>query len=192
LFYKNKKEKSNLNFRYNKFKNLINKRIIMQKIEPMTLYGYEKLQSEVKDLKEVKRPQVVKDIEEALEHGDLKENAEYHAAKEMQKNIDNRLAELSEILGNSQIVDPSELAHAKISFGSTVVMTDMDTDEEVTYTIVGGCESNPEMGLISFGSPLAKQLLGKEEGDEVKVILPGGVKEYEIDEVKYQEIVFEC
>ncbi len=164
----------------------------MQPVEPMTLFGYEKLQAEVKDLKEVKRPQVVKDIEDALEHGDLKENAEYHAAKEMQKNIDNRLAELQNILGNSQIVDPSELAHAKISFGSTVVMTDMDSDEELTYTIVGGCESNPDMGLISFGSPLAKQLLGKEEGDEVKVTLPKGVKEYEIDEVKYQEIVFEC
>ncbi len=164
----------------------------MQTVEPMTMYGYEKLQAEVKDLKEVKRPQCVKDIESALEHGDLKENAEYHAAKEMQKNIDNRLAELSTILGNSQIVDPSELEHARISFGSTVVMTDMDTDEELTYTIVGGSESNPDIGLISFGSPLAKQLLGKEEGDEVKVKLPNGVKEYEIDEVKYQEIVFEC
>jgi len=164
----------------------------MQKVEPMTIFGYEKLQAEVKDLKQVKRPQVVKDIEEALEHGDLKENAEYHAAKEMQKNIDNRLADLQVIIGNSQIVNPSELAHAKISFGSTVVMTDMDTDEELTYTIVGGCESNPDMGLISFGSPLAKQLLGREEGDEVKVTLPGGKKEYEIDEVKYQEIVFEC
>ena len=164
----------------------------MQRVEPMTLFGYEKLQAEVKSLKEVQRPQVVKDIEEALEHGDLKENAEYHAAKEMQRTIDNRLGELQGILGNSQIVDPSELEHAKISFGSTVVMTDMDTDEEATYTIVGGCESNPDMGLISFGSPLAKQLLGKEEGDEVKVILPGGTKEFEIDEVKYQEIVFEC
>jgi len=164
----------------------------MQNVEPMTLFGYNKLQAEVKDLKQVKRPQVVKDIEEALEHGDLKENAEYHAAKEMQKNIDNRLGDLQVIIGNSQIVDPSELAHARISFGSTVVMTDMDTDEELTYTIVGGCESNPDMGLISFGSPLAKQLLGREEGDEVKVTLPGGKKEYEIDEVKYQEIVFEC
>ncbi len=163
----------------------------MQNVEPMTIYGYEKLQAEVKDLKEVKRPGVVKAIEEALEHGDLKENAEYHAAKEQQKNIDNRLAELQEVLGNAQIVDPSELAHSKVSFGSTVVMTDMDTDEEVTYTIVGGAESNPDMGLISFNSPLAKQLLGKEEGDEVKVRLPGGEKEFEIDEVKYQEIVFE-
>jgi transcription elongation factor GreA len=164
----------------------------MKKIEPMTLFGYNKLQAEVKDLKEVKRPAVVKAIEEALEHGDLKENAEYHAAKESQKNIDNRLAELADILGNSQIVDPSELEHSKVSFGSTVVLIDLDTDEEFTYTIVGGCESNPDMGLISFGSPLAKQLLGKEEGDEVKVQLPGGVKEYEIDEVKYEEIVFDC
>jgi transcription elongation factor GreA len=164
----------------------------MQEVQPMTLFGYNKLQAEVKDLKEVKRPGVVKAIEEALEHGDLKENAEYHAAKESQKNIDNRLAELAEILGNSQIVDPSELEHARISFGSTVVMTDMNSDEEFTYTIVGGCESNPDMGLISFNSPLAKQLLGKEEGDEVKVRLPGGEKEFEIDEVKYQEIVFEC
>jgi len=163
----------------------------MQKIEPMTLFGYEKLQAEVKDLKEVKRPGVVKAIEEALEHGDLKENAEYHAAKEMQKNIDNRLAELQEILGQSQIVDPSELEHAKVSFGSTVVMTNLDTDEQVTYTIVGGSESNPDIGLISFNSPLSKQLLGKEEGDEVKFRLPGGEKEFEIDEVKYQEIVFE-
>ena len=163
----------------------------MEKVEPMTIFGYEKLQAEVKELKEVKRPGVVKAIEEALEHGDLKENAEYHAAKEQQKNIDARLAELQEILGNAQIVDPSELEHAKVSFGSTVVMTDLDTDEEVTYTIVGGAESNPDMGLISFNSPLAKQLLGKEEGDEVKVRLPGGEKEFEIDEVKYQEIVFE-
>ena len=112
--------------------------------------------------------------------------------KRYRRSIRTRLADLQGILGNSQIVDPSELEHAKISFGSTVVMTDMDSDEEVTYTIVGGCESNPDVGLISFGSPLAKQLLGKEEGDEVKVTLPGGSKEFEIDEVKYQEIIFEC
>lgn len=163
----------------------------MSNVEPMTIFGYEKLQAEVKDLKEVKRPGVVKAIEEALEHGDLKENAEYHAAKEMQKNIDNRLAELQEIIGNAQIVDPSELEHARVSFGSTVVLSDMDTDEEVSYTIVGGAESNPKMGLISFNSPLAKQLLGREEGDDLKVRLPGGEKEFEILEVKYQEIVFD-
>ncbi|MGD9718345.1 MAG: transcription elongation factor GreA [Sulfurimonadaceae bacterium] len=164
----------------------------MEKIEPMTLFGYNKLQAEVKDLKEVKRPNVVKAIEEALEHGDLKENAEYHAAKEQQKLIDLRLAELAEIIGNAKLVDPSELEHARVSFGSTVVVCDLDTDEETTYTIVGGCESNPDMGLISFGSPLAKQLLGREEGDVFKVRLPGGEKEFEIMEVTYREIVFEC
>ena len=163
----------------------------MERIEPMTLFGYEKLQAEVKNLKEVVRPQTVKDIETALEHGDLKENAEYHAAKEQQRITDGRLADLAELIGCAKIVDHTELEHAKISFGSTVVMTDMDTDEELTYTIVGGCESNPDIGLISFGSPLAKQLLGREEGDEVEVKLPGGKKEYEIDEVKYQEIIFE-
>lgn len=164
----------------------------MQTTEPMTLFGYEKLQAEMKDLKTIKRPQTVKDIEEALEHGDLKENAEYHAAKEQQRLIDGRLRELGELLGCAQIVDPKELEHARISFGSTVIVCDLGTDEEMTYTIVGGCESNPELGLISFGSPLAKQLLGKEEGDEFKVRLPGGEKELEIIEVKYQEIVFEC
>ncbi len=164
----------------------------MEKIEPMTLFGYNKLQAEVRDLKEVKRPGIVKAIEEALEHGDLKENAEYHAAKEQQKNIDNRLAELAEIIGNAQIVDPSELEHSRVSFGSTVVLCDLDSDEEMTYTIVGGCESNPDLGLISFSSPLAKQLMGKEEGDEFKVRLPGGEKELEVMEVKYQEIVFDC
>ncbi len=164
----------------------------MQKIEPMTLFGYEKLQAEVRDLKQVKRPRVVKDIEEALEHGDLKENAEYHAAKEEQRQIDGRLADLAEIIGSSKIVDPSELEHSVVSFGSTIVLTNMETDEVVTYTIVGGCESNPDVGLISFGSPLAKQLLGRREGDEVKVTLPGGSKEFEIDEIRYQEIVFEC
>ncbi|OHD94326.1 MAG: transcription elongation factor GreA [Sulfurimonas sp. GWF2_37_8] len=164
----------------------------MQKIEPMTLFGYKKLQAEVKDLKEVKRPRTIKDIEEALEHGDLKENAEYHAAKEQQRLIDGRLDELADLIGNASIVDPSELEHSRVSFGSTVVMTDLSTDEEVTYTIVGGCESNPDMGLISFGSPMAKQLLGREEGDEVTIKLPSGTKMFEIEEVKYQEIVFEC
>jgi len=164
----------------------------MEKIEPMTLFGYNKLQAEVKDLKSVKRPAVVKAIEEALEHGDLKENAEYHAAKEQQKQIDNRLEELSDLISSAKIVDPSDLEHSKVSFGSTVVVCDVNTDDEFTYTIVGGCESNPDMGLISFNSPLAKQLLGREEGDDVKVQLPNGTKEFEIVEVRYQEIVFEC
>ncbi len=160
--------------------------------EPMTTFGYEKLSSELNHLKTVERPAVVKAIEEAAELGDLKENAEYHAAKEQQGKIDDRLNDLTDLIGRAQIVDPSMLEHSRISFGSTVVLCDLETDEEVTYTIVGGCESNPDYGLISFHSPLAKQLLGKEEGDDFKAQLPGGVKEFEILEVKYQEIVFEC
>jgi len=165
---------------------------MMERKEPMTAFGYERLSFELNDLKNRELPEIVKEIEVALEHGDLKENAEYHAAKEKQRLVDLRLAELADILSFAQIVDPSALEHARISFGSTVVLCDMDTDDEITYTIVGGCESNPDTGLISFNSPLAKQLLGKEEGDEFKAKLPGGIKEYEVLEVKYQEIVFDC
>ena len=164
----------------------------MEHKEPMTKFGYEKLSVELNDLKNRELPEIVKEIEVALEHGDLKENAEYHAAKEKQRLVDLRLSELANILGQAQIVDPSVLEHARISFGSTVLLCDIDEDKEITYTIVGGCESNPDVGLISFNSPLAKQLLGKEEGDEFKAKLPGGIKEFEILEVRYQEIVFDC
>ena len=163
----------------------------MERQEPMTKFGYEKLSSEMNFLKTVERPKIVKAIEEAVELGDLKENAEYHAAKERQGQIDDRLNELSDMLGRAQIVDPSELQHSRVCFGSTVVLCDLDTDEEISYVIVGSIESNPDMGLISFHSPMAKQLLGKEEGDDFKVRLPGGEREFEVLEVKYQEIVFE-
>lgn len=164
----------------------------MQHIEPMTIFGYEKLQAELRELRDVRRPQIVKDIEEARAHGDLKENAEYHAAKENQKITDLKIAELSEMLASSQIVNPKELNHSKVSFGSTVLLNDLSDDKEYTYTIVGGCESNPDNGLISFNSPLAKALLGKEEGDEVKITLGSKKREFEIVEVTYKEIVFEC
>jgi len=164
----------------------------MERKEPMTAFGYERLSSELNDLKNRELPEIVKEIEVALEHGDLKENAEYHAAKEKQRLVDLRLSELAGILALAQIVDPAVLEHARISFGSTIVLCDVAKDEEITYTIVGGCESNPDVGLISFNSPLAKQLLGKEEGDEFTAKLPGGAKEFEILEVKYQEIVFDC
>lgn len=166
--------------------------IFLQTVEPMTKFGYERLQAESNHLKLDIRPGVIKAIEEAADMGDLKENAEYHAAKEQQANIDRRLREIGEMLNNAQIVDPSTLNHARVSFGSTVVLEDLNSGDEVTYTIVGGCESNPDIGLISFNSPLAKQILGKEEGDELKVRLPGGEKEFEVSEVKYQEIVFDC
>lgn len=165
---------------------------MQQNIEPMTKFGYERLQEESNHLKLDIRPGVIKAIEEAADMGDLKENAEYHAAKEQQANIDRRLREIGEMLQNAQIVDPSALNHTRVSFGSTVVLEDMNSGEEVSYTIVGGCESNPDVGLISFNSPLAKQILGKEEGDELKVRLPGGIKEFEVNEVKYEEIVFDC
>ena len=164
----------------------------MNDTEPMTKFGFERISEELNHLKTVERLEIAKEIERAADLGDLKENAEYHAAKEKQMHTDNRIDELTALIGKAQIVDPSELEHARVSFGSTVVLCDLDTDEEITYTIVGGFESNPSAGLISFNSPLAKQLLGKEEGDEVKVRLPGGEKEFEIDEVKYQEIIFEC
>ncbi|WP_300368867.1 transcription elongation factor GreA [Hydrogenimonas sp.] len=161
----------------------------MQK-EPMTEYGYKKLHDELEYLKSTARPAVAKEIEKARELGDLKENAEYHAAKEKQGLMEARIAELEDILGRAQVVDPAALEHKRVSFGSTVTLIDLDTDEEVTYTIVGASEANPDKGLISYHSPLARQLIGKEPGDDVRMRLPGGEKEYEIEQVCYQDICF--
>ena len=161
----------------------------MDQKEPMTEYGYKKLQAEFEALKE-ERPKVVEEIERAKEHGDLRENAEYHAAKERLAFIDARLTELADLMARAQVIDPSKLSHERVGFGSTVKLLDIEEDEEIEYTIVGSTESDPEHGLISYNTPLARQLLGKEEGDEVKVRLPGGEKEFEIEEVKYVEIKF--
>jgi len=161
----------------------------MQK-EPMTEFGYKKLSEELEYLKSEARPAVAKEIQKARELGDLKENAEYHAAKEKQGLMEARIAELEDILGRAQVVDPSTFEHKRVSFGSTVTLIDIDTDDEITYTIVGASEANPDKGLISYHSPLARQLIGKEPGDEVRVNLPGGEKDYEIDEVCYKEICF--
>ncbi len=163
----------------------------MEQKEPMTKFGFQRLSDELNKLKNIDLPAVNVEIDRAKENGDLKENSEYHAAREQQAFIGTRIAELGDVISRAQIVDPSELEHARISFGSTVVLCDLSTDDEITYTIVGGIESNPDRGLISFNSPLAKQLLGREEGDEVRARLPGGEKTFEILEVKYQEIVFE-
>jgi transcription elongation factor GreA len=159
--------------------------------EPLTPYGYEKMTGEMEHLKNVERPAIIKEVEIAREHGDLKENAEYHAAREKQRFADARLMELQSMIANAQIIDPATLPHERVSFGSTVVVEDVDTEEEMTYVIVGGIESNPDKGIISFHSPLAKILLGKEEGDVFEARLPGGVKELEILEVGYKEIPFE-
>ncbi|MBA1420044.1 MAG: transcription elongation factor GreA [Epsilonproteobacteria bacterium] len=159
----------------------------MQK-EPMLEVTYSKLSEELEQLKTHERGIIAKVIDEARELGDLKENAEYHAAKDKQGLMEARIAELTDVVGRAQVIDPSTLAHERISFGSTVVMTDQETEEELTYTIVGGQESNPSRGLISFQSPVAKALLGKEEGDEVEITLPSGKRTYDIEEVSYVEI----
>lgn len=159
--------------------------------EPMSQYGYEKLCAELKNLKEIERPNIVKEIDIARGHGDLKENAEYHAAKEKQLFIEARINDLSQILSNSQVIDPSKLPHDKVSFGSTVKILNLDNDKEFTYSIVGSIESDPSIGLISFGSPIAKSLIGKTTGDEVVIRLPNGENSFEILEVFYQDIKFE-
>ena len=153
--------------------------------EPMTSNDYDNLTLNLNDMKLVQRPKILIAIEEARQLGDLKENAEYHAAKEDQANINKRIAELEDVITRVIIIDPASLTHEKISFGSTVELIDVENDEEITYTIVSSPHSNPDIGNISFHSPLAKQLLGKSEGDEFTAKLPGGKKEFEIEKVYY-------
>jgi transcription elongation factor GreA len=162
----------------------------MQK-EPMTKYGYDKLVREIEDLKSIQRPETVIELDYARSLGDLKENAEYHAAKEKLAFIDKRLGDLGDLYGRVQLIDPSTLPHKRVSFGSTVEVLDLDSDEISIYTIVGGIESNVDKGYISFNAPLARQLLGKEEGDEFSAVLPSGKKEFEIEKIYYREITFD-
>ena len=152
---------------------------------------YNKLSEELEQLKTTERGVIAAIIDEARAQGDLKENAEYHAAKEKQGLMEARIAELTDIVGRAQVVDPSTLAHNRVSFGSTVQLTDQNTDEEISYTIVGGTESNPTKGLISIQSPMARVLIGKEEGDEVSLTLPSGKRTYDIEEVSYKEIILD-
>lgn len=159
--------------------------------EPMTEYGYKKLTHELSDLKKRQRPETVIELDIARSHGDLKENAEYHAAKDRLAFIDARIAELGDLVSRAHVIDPRSYEHDKVRFGSTVMLENLETNEEVTYTIVGSTESNAYKGLISFHSPLAKQLMGRSEGEEVTIQLPSGKQEYEILEIAYHEIDFE-
>ena len=155
---------------------------------PMTPAGLEALRDELKHLKEVERPQNVQDIEVALGHGDLRENAEYHAAKERQAELAARIANLESRIGLAQVVDPETIQSKTIGFGATVTLTDMETDDEVVYIVVGENESDVKAGKISIGAPLAQAMLGKAEGDEVIVRLPKGDREFEVVKVEYKRI----
>ncbi len=155
----------------------------MDKI-PMTRAGNDALNDELKQLKSVERPAVIKAIAEAREHGDLSENAEYHAAREKQSFIEGRVKELEGILSLAEVIDPSQLS-GTIKFGATVKLVDEDTDEEKTYQIVGEPEADIEAGKLNIKSPLARALIGKEEGDSVEVRTPGGEKAYEILEINW-------
>jgi transcription elongation factor GreA len=153
---------------------------------PLTKRGEKLLRDELTDLKSNQRPEVIQAIAEAREHGDLKENAEYHAAREQQGFIEARIKDIEAKLSNAQVIDVTALdANGKVVFGSTVKLVDLESDAEIAYQIVGDDEADLKAGRISFGSPVAKALIGKTEGDEVAVTVPGGVKEYEILSVSY-------
>jgi transcription elongation factor GreA len=154
---------------------------------PLTKRGAEKLQKELQHLKSVDRPRVIKAIAEARAHGDLKENAEYHAAREQQSFIEGRIKEIESKLSHANIIDVAHLdAGGKVVFGSTVDLVDEDTGDEVTYQIVGVDEADIKSGLVSVSSPIARALIGKEEGDVATVVAPGGEKNFEIVEVRYE------
>lgn len=157
----------------------------MEKL-PMTREGFEKLQTELKQLKTVDRHEVIKAIASARELGDLSENAEYHAARERQGFIEGRIAELEDKLARADVIDVKLLNGSSIKFGASVKLIDEDTEETLSYQIVGDDESNLSKGKISLSSPLAKALIGKDAGDSVDVRTPGGVKSYEIIEVAFR------
>ncbi|ALJ34539.1 transcription elongation factor GreA [Azospirillum brasilense] len=152
----------------------------------MTAAGYNRLQEELKHLKTVERPNVIKAIAEAREHGDLSENAEYTAARERQSFIEGRVAELEDKISRAEVIDPTKLSGSSVKFGATVTLADEDTDEEITYQIVGQDESDIKNGMLSIQAPLARALINKSVGDSVEVSTPGGSKVYEIVTVAFK------
>ena len=156
----------------------------MDKI-PMTLRGEKILRDRLRQIKEVDRPNNIRDIEEARAHGDLSENAEYHSAKDRQGMLDAQKREIEAKLSRAQVIDPTKLSGNRVMFGATVLLEDLDSEEEVEYQIVGTEEADPKQGRISYTAPLARALIGKLEGDFVQFKAPAGVREYEILEVKF-------
>jgi transcription elongation factor GreA len=153
---------------------------------PMTIQGEQRLREELNQLKTVDRPRIIKDIATAREHGDLKENAEYHAAREQQGFCEGRIKEIESNLAGAQVIDVTQIPHSgRVIFGTTVDIINLDTDAEVTYQIVGHDESDIKEKKISINSPIARALIGKEEGDVVVVVTPNGQVEYEISQVRH-------
>ncbi|MBV2136735.1 MAG: transcription elongation factor GreA [Candidatus Thiodiazotropha sp. (ex Ctena orbiculata)] len=154
---------------------------------PLTTKGAAKLREELQQLKTIERPKVIKAIAEARAHGDLKENAEYHAAREQQSFVEGRIKDIEGKLSHAQIIDVTQLdAGGKVVFGATVVVLELDNDEEFTYQIVGDDEADIKHGLVSISSPIARALIGKQEGDDVFLETPGGPREFEILEIRYE------
>ena len=154
---------------------------------PMTMAGAQRLRAELEELKSVKRPAVIAAIAEARSHGDLKENAEYHAAREQQGFIEGRIQQLESELSHADIIDVARLdAGDKVVFGAMVTIADVETDEEKRYQIVGDLEADIKLGLIAISSPVARAMIGKHEGDAITIEAPGGTREYDIVSVKYQ------
>jgi transcription elongation factor GreA len=155
---------------------------------PMTPRGFNALKVELQRILSEERPTNIKDIEEAIAHGDLSENAEYHAAKEKQAHIAGRMAMIEDRIARAQIIDSSGQNPDKVRFGATVLLSDVETEDEVSYTIVGEHEADAKQGLISVTSPVAQAIMGKEVGDEVTVKVPKGIREFEVLEIRFDEL----
>ena len=154
---------------------------------PITPSGLRKLKDELKQLQTVERGKISREIEVARAHGDLRENAEYHAAKEKQSHIEGRILDLNDLIARAEVIDPTKLRGDKVIFGATVVLVDQETEKEVTYRIVGEPEADLKKRWISVTSPVARALVGKSIGDVVTVQSPGGAREYEIQELKFED-----